>query len=205
MNRALELLRERAATILGRSLRPDESSAFAKYLELLIKWQKIHRLVGSSEPEWIAENLFLDSLLFLRVLPQDVASLVDVGSGAGFPGIPIKIVRPNLHVHLVESRARRGSFLSAVIRECGLQQISVFVGRAEGVPSSMLRAFEAAVARCAGDPAALRPIASRLVRSGGLIVFSGPPVSKRVTGDEWVEVEGIQIGSVRRFSVWTAE
>jgi hypothetical protein len=181
MIRALELLRERAAAILGRSLSPNESSAFAKYLELLLKWQKIHRLVGSSEPEWIAENLFLDSLLFLRVLPQDVASLVDVGSGAGFPGIPIKIVRPNLHVHLV------------------------FVGRAEGAPSSMLRAFEAAVARCAGDPAALRPIASRLVRSGGLMVFSGPPVSKRVTGDEWVEVEGILAGSVRRFSVSAAD
>jgi len=201
-NRALELLLERAAPILGRSLSLEESSLFSKYLELLLKWQRVHRLVGSSRPEWIVENLFLDSLLFLRVLPHDVTSVVDIGSGAGFPGIPIKIVRSSIEVSLVESRERRGSFLSTVIRECGLQLTSVFVGRAEEVPSSMLRAFGAAIARCAGDPAELRPIASRLVRVGGLTIFSGPPTRTSGTCGEWVEVEGIRPGSVRRFLVY---
>jgi 16S rRNA (guanine527-N7)-methyltransferase len=168
----------------------------------LLKWQRVHRLVGSSKPEWIVENLFLDSLLFLRVLPQGVTSVVDIGSGAGFPGIPIKIVRSSIEVGLVESRERRGSFLSTVIRECGLQRISVFVGRAEAVPSSMLGAFGAAVARCAGDPAELRPIASRLVRSGGPTIFSGPPALTSITSGEWVEVEGSRPGSVRRFLVY---
>jgi 16S rRNA (guanine527-N7)-methyltransferase len=202
MKRALELLHERAVAVLGRSLGPDESRAFGKYLELLLKWQRIHRLVGSSSPEWIVKYLFLDSLLFLKVLPRDVESVVDIGSGAGFPGIPIKIVRPALDVGLVESRERRGSFLSTVIRECGLHRISVFVGRAEAVPRSMLGAFEAAVARCAGDAARIRPIASRLVKSGGLIILSGPPSGR---GGDWVEVEGARAGSVRRFSVERVE
>jgi 16S rRNA (guanine527-N7)-methyltransferase len=205
MKHALELLHDRAAPILGRGLEQAESSAFRKYLELLLKWQRVHRLVGSSKPEWIVENLFLDSLLFLRVIPRDVASVVDIGSGAGFPGIPIKIVRPALDVTLVESRERRGSFLSTVIRECGLQRISLFVGRAEAVPSSMLGVFQAAVARCAGDPDEIRPMASRLVRRGGLIVVSGPPATRVVRSGEWVETDGVRPGSVRRFRVGTVE
>jgi 16S rRNA (guanine527-N7)-methyltransferase len=202
-NRLLDLLLEKAAPILGRSLTLQESSLFNKYLELLLKWQRVHRLVGSSKPEWIVENLFLDSLLFLRVLPHEVTSVVDIGSGAGFPGIPIKIVRPSVDVVLVESRERRGSFLSTVIRECGLQRISVFIGRAEDVPRSMLGAFGAAIARCAGDPAELRPIAARLVRVGGLTIFSGPPARASGSSGEWVEVEGSRPGSVRRFLVGT--
>jgi 16S rRNA (guanine527-N7)-methyltransferase len=201
MNRALELLHEGAAAILGRPLEPAESSAFSKYLELLIKWHRVHRLVGSSRPEWIVEGLFLDSLLFLRVLPRDVSSIVDIGSGAGLPGIPIKIVRPHLDVCLVESRERRGSFLATVIRECGLQRINVFVGRAEAAPRSMLGAFDAAIARCAGDPVEIRPIATRLVRSGGLVVVSGPPTRRPVRGGQWVEIEGVHPGSVRGFEV----
>jgi 16S rRNA (guanine527-N7)-methyltransferase len=203
MRHALELLQDRAAPILGRGLERAESNAFRKYLELLLKWQRVHRLVGSSKPEWIVENLFLDSLLFLRVLPRDVASVVDIGSGAGFPGIPIKIVRPATDVSLVESRERRGSFLSAVIRECALQGISVFIGRAEAAPSSMLGVFEAAVARCAGDPDEIRPTASRLVRRGGLVIVSGPPAGRQARSGDWTEIEGVLPGSVRRFKVGT--
>jgi 16S rRNA (guanine527-N7)-methyltransferase len=202
MNRALDLLRELSVPILGRPLGSDEAAAFRKYLEILIKWQRIHRLVGSSSPEWIVDNLFLDSLLFLRVLPPSAASIVDVGSGAGFPGIPIKIVRPGLEVTLLEARERRGSFLSAAIRECGLQGIRVSIGRAEAAPSSMLSSFDAAVARCAGDPAMIGPLASRLVRSGGSVILSGPPDG---AVGVWVEVEGIRPGSIRRFAVRTVD
>jgi 16S rRNA (guanine527-N7)-methyltransferase len=201
MSGELELLDQGATQILGRSLGPEESSSFSKYLALLLKWQRVHRLVGSSKPEWIVENLFLDSLLFLKVLPQDTTSVVDVGSGAGFPGIPIKIVRSALDVSLVESRQRRVSFLATVIRELGLQGISVFSGRAESAPSAMLGAFGAAVARCSGDPAEMGPIASRLVRPGGVVICSGPPAKRRLAIGEWVDVSGIQPGSVRRFAV----
>ncbi|MBI2014675.1 MAG: class I SAM-dependent methyltransferase, partial [Candidatus Rokubacteria bacterium] len=69
----------------------------------MIKWQKTQRLIGSDDPAWIVENLFLDSLLFLRFLPTPVRSLLDLGSGAGLPGIPLKIVRGNLDLVLVES------------------------------------------------------------------------------------------------------
>src|SRR5688572_4764254 len=110
MSAPLDLLESAGRAILGRPLDQHELAAFGKYLTLLVKWQRVQRLVGSSDPEWIVEHLFLDSLLFLQVLPAELESLADVGSGAGFPGIPIKIVRPDLRVTLIESRQRRVSF-----------------------------------------------------------------------------------------------
>ena len=70
-----------------------------------------HRIIGSTEPDWIVEGLLLDSLLFLRVLSPDVQSILDFGAGAGLPGIPIKIVRPEIELTLLEARRRRASFL----------------------------------------------------------------------------------------------
>src|SRR5207244_13588960 len=90
-----------------------------KYLDLLLKWQKSQRLVGSTEPGWIVENLLLDSLLFLPVLPFPLRTLLDLGSGAGLPGIPLKIVLNEVHLVLVAARRQCVSFVASVIRELG--------------------------------------------------------------------------------------
>ena len=74
-----EALVDGSRAILGRILEPHEREAFRRYLSLLQRWQRVHRLVGSVEPRWVIENLFLDSLLFLRVMPPGVAAVVDVG------------------------------------------------------------------------------------------------------------------------------
>jgi 16S rRNA (guanine527-N7)-methyltransferase len=205
MSRALEILDLGAASILGRPLHCGERAAFSKYLDMLQRWQRVHRLVGSSESEWIVDNLFLDSLVFLRLLSPVAASVVDVGTGAGFPGIPIKIVCPALAISLVESRERRVSFLSAVIRELDLREIRVLSGRAESAPASMLGSHDAAVARCAGDPQDVMPVAARLVRPGGMVICSGPPAPRTLDLGEWVEVPGHREGSVRRFVVLRVE
>jgi 16S rRNA (guanine527-N7)-methyltransferase len=204
VSRALERLADGVAAVLGRSLEPGEARSFGNYLELLQKWQRVHRFVGSANPEWIVEHLFLDSLLFLRVIPADTASVVDIGSGAGFPGVPIKIVRSTIDLTLIESRERRVSFLSSVIRELRLDRIRVFAGRAEAAPDSMKGRSDAAVARCAGDPSGLLPVAARLVRPGGSVICSGPPaLGHKVEGAEWVEVPGVSANSTRRFLVFT--
>jgi 16S rRNA (guanine527-N7)-methyltransferase len=191
-----------ARAILGRALESRELESFTRYLNLLGKWQRIHRLVGSVEPGWVVENLFLDSLLFLRVLPAGIASVADVGSGAGFPGIPIKIVRPDLAVTLIESRQRRVSFLTSVIRELGLTGARVLSGRVESIASEMPGAFDAVLMRCAGDSARLLPIVERLVVPEGLVILSGPPSPRSLTRGEWVEVPGVAPDSIRRFAVY---
>lgn len=202
MKSALASLTAGARSILGRSLQERELESFGKYLNLLQKWQKIHRLVGSTDPGWIVENLFLDSLLFLRVLPADIGSVADLGSGAGFPGIPIKIVRPDLDLALIESRARRVSFLSTVLRELALERARVVAGRVESLPHEIWGTFGAVVMRCAGNVENLLPLAERLLVPGGTIVVSGPPARVSISQGQWVEVPGIRPDRTRRFAVY---
>jgi 16S rRNA (guanine527-N7)-methyltransferase len=200
---ARRALSDGARQILGRPLSPTEESLFDRYLNLLIKWSSVHRLVGWTEPRWIIENVFLDSLLFLRVLPESARSLMDLGSGAGVPGVPIKIVRPHLETTLLEARERRASFLSTVVRELGLSGLTVVRGRAESVAPEYRGAFDVVVMRCAGDPVRLMSIAARLVKAGGHVVASGPPQPGALARGEWVVVEGRRPGLTRRFAVIT--
>jgi 16S rRNA (guanine527-N7)-methyltransferase len=201
---ALErLLAEGANRILERALSEQESDAIERYLTLLSKWQRVHRLVGSVEPEWLVENVVLDSLLFSRVLPTDAESIADLGSGAGVPGIPLKIIRPAMRVTLIESRERRASFLATAVRELGLRKCRVVVGRAETV-EEVAGAQDAVVMRCAGGLDELIPVAAKLVRSGGLVIASGPPKPNAAqagrTRLDWVEVPGIKKN--RSFAVY---
>jgi 16S rRNA (guanine527-N7)-methyltransferase len=179
-----------------------EAEQFHKYLKLLLKWQGVHRLLGSSEPRWIVERIFLDSLLFRRVLPPHARDVLDAGSGAGVPGIPLKLVGPDLQLTMVESRRRRASFLSAAIRELSLRGTRVIADRLEAVVRESPGRFDAVVARCAGDVGFLFGIGTHLVRPGGLVVASGPPKEHPLPAGRWVEVQGLIAGETRRFAVY---
>lgn len=168
---------------------------------MLIKWGQVSRLVGSTEPEWIVENLLLDSFLFHRLLPPDVHSLLDFGAGAGLPGIPIKIVRPEIELTMLEGRRRRASFLSTAVRELGLSGARVINARAEDALGELRASFDAAVMRCAGDIERTLPLACAFVAQGGSVLASGPPDPRPLTGAEWITVPGIRAGSSRRFAV----
>ena len=202
MTDALADLARGAASALGRPLIDHELDAFFKYLNLLIKWQKTHRLIGSDNPVWIVEKLFLDSLLFLRVLPAQMKSMLDLGSGAGLPGIPIKIVRPEVQLVLVESRQRRTSFLASAVRELGLESVRVIGGRVEDFMGELAGRFDAVVMRCAGHPEDLMPLAAQLAAPGGVVVASGPPRAGPLPLGKWVTVPGARPGKTRRFAVY---
>jgi 16S rRNA (guanine527-N7)-methyltransferase len=198
----LDLLAQGVERILGRHLVQHETALFDKYMKLLIKWQKSHRLVGSADPRWIVENLFLDSLLFLRILPSRMRTLLDLGSGAGFPGVPIKIVRTDVEVSLVESRRRRASFLSSVARELGLSGLQVVSKRAEETAPQLEGRFDAVVMRCAGDVNAMLPLGARLAAKDGLVVAAGPPKPGALTLGQWTVVPGWEAGRTRHFAVY---
>jgi 16S rRNA (guanine527-N7)-methyltransferase len=195
-----------AGSILGRPLTEHEAGLFTKYLELLLKWQKTSRLVGRSNPGWIVENLLLDSLLFLRALPAHFGSLLDLGAGAGLPGIPIKIVKPGIGLILLEARRRRVSFLSAVVRDLRLTDVEVVHARAEEVAPRLAGRVDAVVMRCAGSAARLVPLARSFLRPGGSVVASGPPSprSRLDAAAGWIDVPGapeVRRGAPRRFLV----
>ena len=150
---------------------------------------------------WIVEHLILDSLLFLRLLPPSSKSILDLGSGAGLPGLPIKIVSHDVDMTLIESRRRRASFLTSVVRELQLEGAHVVADRVEDREGELAGRFDAVVMRCAGDVDELIPLASRLVASHGLVIASGPPRPKPLAMGEWVTIPGARPGSTRRFAV----
>jgi 16S rRNA (guanine527-N7)-methyltransferase len=202
VRRPQEALARGALSILGRALTPHERDLFSRYLTLLVKWQQSHRLIGSSDEMWIVEHLFLDSLLFQHLLPSTTRTLADLGSGAGMPGVPIKIVRSDIDVTLIESRRRRASFLSALVRELGLTQTRVIAERVENRLSDLEGRFDAVVMRCAGDIGELMPVAARLLAPRGVVIASGPPESRPLAQGEWVVVPGLRPPSTRRFAVY---
>ncbi len=108
----------------------DASQRFVRYIELILHYQKQTNLTGFSTPDALVNEMMVDSLQILKVL-QPVGPLIDVGSGAGFPGIPLKILYPEVEMHLVEPRTKRYAFLQLVCRELGLSKIRVHNQRIE--------------------------------------------------------------------------
>ncbi len=106
------------------------STEFNKFRELLIKWNKTYNLTAITKPAEINEKHFLDSIACESLINKN-ARLLDVGCGGGFPGIPLKIVRPDLKITLLDATQKKCSFCRTVIRELNLQDIDVVCGRIE--------------------------------------------------------------------------
>lgn len=119
---------------MGLALEPAAKDRLIAYCEELLRWNAKINLVAKAELAEIWETHFLDSLTLLRALPAEAAdqpSLLDIGTGAGFPGLALKTARPELPVILVEPRQKRVSFLKHVIRTLGLAGVTVLCGRIE--------------------------------------------------------------------------
>jgi 16S rRNA (guanine527-N7)-methyltransferase len=192
---------EEAARVTGRRLSENAREQLSKYLKILIDWNEVHRVVGSSDPRFIVDRLILDSLLFLRVLPPTATLLVDIGTGAGLPGIPLKIVRPDFELTLVESRRKRASLLSTAIRELELKATHVVHARAEDIVERLAGRFDVAVMRSVGRVERVITTAAKFVRPGGAVVLSGPPDPKDYSHGRWMSVEGTRAGTKRWFLV----
>lgn len=167
--------------LLRRPASPEELQAFSRYLSLLVQWNRARQLTGYRTPPEITEKLFLDSLLFLRWIEPPARKLLDLGAGAGIPGIPIKIVEPGVEVTLLEARRRRTSFLATVVRELKLEGVEVRRGRAEELLArepTLAGAFDVVVARAVGPLKSILPLGLAFLTHGGRFISSGPPMGK---------------------------
>lgn len=143
---------------------------------LLHEWGTRINLTGHREPEAIASRLVLDAAALSAALPEilDARSMVDLGSGAGFPGLPIAILFPALEVRLVESRKKRHHFQRAVRRELGLANVRPLLGRAESLASEP---GDLVVAQAMTQPFEALTLMGRWARPGGLSVLPASEVA----------------------------
>ena len=157
--------------------------ALCRYLEELLKWNAKMNLVASAPVEVIVENHFLDSLSLLLLLPRSPSSeesLMDIGTGAGFPGLVIKTALPELPVTLVEPRQKRITFLRHIARSLELGNVRII---AERLPlparhkavDDIIMAHSVVTSRALSDTSAFLALAAPCCRPGGkLIAMKGP-------------------------------
>lgn len=177
------------ASKIGINLDRNKIKKFDEYMSLLIKWNKKMNLVRLQNEIDLVQFHFLDSLWCSA--GYDFCGshkVLDLGSGAGFPGIPLKIAFPDLHVFLLESQRKRCDFLNEVIGLLGLHNCNVIYGRAElyAHDLSLREEFDCVVSRALAKLVVLSELAIPFIKVGGfLVALKGRDVVKEIKDAEY--------------------
>ena len=156
-------------------LTSEQMSQFFEYYKLLLHWNSMINLTAITEMREVVTKHFVDSLSIIKAVPdigEKKYKVIDVGTGAGFPGIPLKIAFPDLHVTLLDSLNKRIRFLDEVIETLGLSQIETRHGRAEDAARDNVsrETFDLCVSRAVANLSTLSEYCLPFVRTGGYFV-----------------------------------
>jgi len=181
MNIPFELIEPYCAQF-SLTLDPQAKQRLNDYAELLVDWNKKMNLTTIVEPEKIAIKHFLDSLLLLKYCNlEQGAKLIDIGTGAGFPGMVLKIVRPDISLTLMDSLNKRTVFLSEVARVLGLEATIIHSRAEDGANGKLREQFDVATARAVAAMPVLCEYCLPYTKVGGVFVAMKGPVAEQET------------------------
>ena len=175
------------ARALGVDLSAFQLAQFAAYQRELLDWNSRVNLTAIDDPTEVQVKHFADSLAALGVLPPGGLRLLDVGAGAGFPGVAIKLARPGVALTLLDSIGKKTAFLRYLVGVLALEDVRVLTGRAEelGQQQGERESYDAVVARAVASLPVLAELCLPLARTGGIVV-----AQKKAGVDEEVDAAG---------------
>lgn len=158
---------------LGIELTDNQYEQFIKYYEMLIKWNEVMNLTAITEFDEVIVKHFVDSISLIKAIDiTKKIEIIDIGTGAGFPGIPLKIAYPNLKITLLDSLNKRVGFLNEVINELELKDIEALHGRAEDYAKAgqLREKYDLCVSRAVANLATLSEYCLPYVKVGGKFI-----------------------------------
>ncbi|WP_020588129.1 16S rRNA (guanine(527)-N(7))-methyltransferase RsmG [Desulfobacter curvatus] len=176
---------EKGADVLGLSLSPEQVGLLAAHARELIRWNAKINLTAITDIQLVAYKHFLDALAAARFLDRP-SRIMDMGSGAGFPAVPMKVICPDLDVTMVDAVRKKVSFLNHVVRTLRLNNISALHARVEDLAkdSGQLQMYDAVTARGFADLGKLAGLAGPMLAPGGKIyALKGVHASEEVTSE----------------------
>lgn len=185
-----------AAAALGVEVSPEALQNLARFADVLDLWSRKVNLVSCRSSRELIDRHVLDSLAVNAVLP-DEGTVVDLGSGAGFPGVPLAVIRPDQTFVLVETRQRRASFLAEVRRTLGLRNVQVLQGRAEDPPVAFAHAASVVISRAVWPDRKLTEIAALWLGPAGMILR----MRSARQGSEYTETATFEHKSVFQYRI----
>lgn len=191
---------------LNISLTDKQYQQFLEYYELLVEWNKVMNLTGITEFDEVVMKHFVDSLSLVYAVPANKPyKVLDMGTGAGFPGIPLKIAFPDMEMVLLDSLNKRIKFLNEVINQLGLEKITAIHGRAEEFArkEEYREQFDLCVSRAVANLATLSEYCLPYVKKNGCFIpyKSGAIEEEMEASKKAVHVLGGKITEVKTFEL----
>ena len=199
----IEKMQEKS-TVLNVRFFVEQTEQFFDYMNLLIEWNEKMNLTAITDPDEIILKHFIDSITILNEIENN-SKIVDVGTGAGFPGIPLSIMNPSLKITLVDSLNKRLIFLQEVVNKLGLKNIEIVHARAEefGQNKKYRENFDVATSRAVANLSTLSEYLIPLVKVGGKVISMKAAEAQEEINEakKAIEILGGTIEKVEEFNL----